>query len=89
MRARTSIRCSARWKRPDRRQLARRRNPADLKAVAVEEIGLGAEPVLVEDGIIERNGGGHVLVVDEKRLCADANYSDRDLLETGWLPPPR
>lgn len=44
---------------------------------------------LVEDGIIERNGGGHVQVVDEKRLCADANYSDRDLLETGWLPPPR
>ena len=44
---------------------------------------------LVEDGIISRNGGGHVQVVDEKRLCADANYSDRDLLETGWLPPPR
>ena len=44
---------------------------------------------LVEDGIIERNGGGHVRILDEQRLCADAAYSDRNQLETGWLPPPR
>lgn len=44
---------------------------------------------LVEDGVIERNGGGHVRLLDEERLCADANYADRTLLETGWLPAPR
>lgn len=44
---------------------------------------------LVEDGIIERNGGGHVRVLNEDRLCADASYSDRSLVETSWLPAPR
>ena len=44
---------------------------------------------LSEDGIIERNGGGHVRVLDEARLCSDAAYSDRTQLDTGWLPPAR
>ena len=44
---------------------------------------------LAEDGIIGRNGGGHIQIVDEARLCADANYSDRELMETSWLPAPR
>jgi CRP/FNR family transcriptional regulator len=41
---------------------------------------------LVEEGIIERNGGGHVRVLDEKRLCADAAYADRSELDTSWIP---
>jgi CRP/FNR family transcriptional regulator, anaerobic regulatory protein len=44
---------------------------------------------LVEDGVIERNGGGYVRVIDEGRLCSDAAYSERTLSETGWLPPAR
>ena len=44
---------------------------------------------LVEDGIIERNGGGHVRILDSDQLCADAAYSDRRLSEIGWLPPAR
>lgn len=44
---------------------------------------------LAEDGVIERNGGNHVRLLDEKRLIADSNYIDRTGLETGWLPPPR
>lgn len=42
---------------------------------------------LAEDGVIERNGGNHVRLLDEKRLIADSNYIDRTGLETGWLPP--
>jgi CRP/FNR family transcriptional regulator len=44
---------------------------------------------LADDGVIERNGGNHVRLLDEKRLVADSNYIDRTGLETGWLPPPR
>ena len=44
---------------------------------------------LVEDGIIERNGGGHVRIRDSDQLCADAAYSERKLSEIGWLPPAR
>ena len=44
---------------------------------------------LVEDGIIERNGGNHVRLLDERRLIADSNYIDRTGLETGWLPAAR
>ncbi|HEV2816364.1 MAG TPA: Crp/Fnr family transcriptional regulator [Allosphingosinicella sp.] len=43
---------------------------------------------LVEDGLIERQGG-QLRVVDEARLCADANYTDRTALDTSWMPPPR
>ena len=44
---------------------------------------------LAEDGIIERNGGNHLRLMDEKRLIADSNYIDRTGLETGWLPAAR
>jgi len=44
---------------------------------------------LAEDGVIERNGGNHVRLLDEKRLIADSNYIDRTGLETGWLPAAR
>lgn len=44
---------------------------------------------LADDGVIERNGGNHVRLLDEKRLIADSNYIDRTGLETGWLPPAR
>ena len=44
---------------------------------------------LAEDGIIERNGGNHLRLLDEKRLIADSNYIDRTGLETGWLPEAR
>jgi CRP-like cAMP-binding protein len=43
---------------------------------------------LVEDGLIERQGS-QLRILDEARLCADANYVDRTVLETGWMPPPR
>ena len=43
---------------------------------------------LVEDGIIERNGG-HIHLRDEARLTAEANFVDRTAIETGWLPAPR
>ena len=43
---------------------------------------------LAEDGIIERSGS-LVRVVDESRLCVEANFLDRINLETGWLPPPK
>ena len=43
---------------------------------------------LAEDGIIERSGS-HVRVLDEERLCVEANFLDRSSLETGWLPAPR
>ena len=44
---------------------------------------------LADDGIIERNGGNHLRLMDEKRLVADSNFIDRTGLETGWLPPAR
>jgi CRP/FNR family transcriptional regulator, anaerobic regulatory protein len=43
---------------------------------------------LVEDGLIERQGS-QLRIRDQARLCADANYVDRTVLETGWMPPPR
>jgi len=55
-----------------------------LTAVHVNRMMRG----LVEDGMIDRNGG-HVRVLDEARLCVEANYVDRTDLETSWLPPPR
>ena len=44
---------------------------------------------LAEDGIIERNGGNQIRLLDEKRLIADSNFIDRTGLETGWLPAAR
>jgi CRP-like cAMP-binding protein len=44
---------------------------------------------LVDDGIIERNGGNQFRLLDEKRLIADSNFIDRTGLETGWLPAAR
>jgi CRP/FNR family transcriptional regulator len=44
---------------------------------------------LVDDGIIARNGGNQLRLLDEKRLIADSNYIDRTGLETGWLPAAR
>jgi CRP/FNR family transcriptional regulator, anaerobic regulatory protein len=56
-----------------------------LTAVHVNRMMRG----LAEDGIIERNGGGKVKVLDDERLCAEASFNDRDRLETAWLPTPR
>jgi CRP-like cAMP-binding protein len=44
---------------------------------------------LADDGIIERNGGNQIRLLDEKRLVGEANYIDRTGLETGWLPEAR
>ncbi|HEV2866985.1 MAG TPA: helix-turn-helix domain-containing protein, partial [Allosphingosinicella sp.] len=55
-----------------------------LTAVHVNRMMRG----LVEDGIIERSGS-HLRVLDEARLCVEANSLDRAALDTGWLPPPR
>jgi CRP-like cAMP-binding protein len=55
-----------------------------LTAVHVNRMMRG----LVEDAIIERSGS-HLRVLDEERLCAEANFLDRAALDTGWLPPPR
>jgi CRP-like cAMP-binding protein len=43
---------------------------------------------LVEDGLIERQGS-RLRILDEARLCAEANFTDRTVLETSWMPPPR
>ncbi len=43
---------------------------------------------LVEDGLIDRNGA-QLRVLDEGRLCVEANYVDRADLETSWLPQPK
>jgi CRP-like cAMP-binding protein len=43
---------------------------------------------LAEDGVIERNGG-HLKVLNEERLCAEANFLDRAGIETSWLPSAR
>ena len=55
-----------------------------LTAVHVNRMMRG----LAEDGLIERVGG-HMKVLDEARLCVEANYVDRSKLETSWLPKPR
>ena len=52
-----------------------------LTAVHVNRMMRG----LAEDGLIERDGG-HLKVLDEDRLCAEASFLDRTGLETGWLP---
>ena len=44
---------------------------------------------LAEDGLIYRNGSQALQVLDEGRLCVEANYIDRHELETSWLPAPR
>jgi CRP-like cAMP-binding protein len=44
---------------------------------------------LVDDGIIGRNGGNQIRLLDEKRLIGDSNYIDRTGMETGWLPAAR
>jgi CRP-like cAMP-binding protein len=44
---------------------------------------------LAEDGIIERNGGSQIRLLDDKRLIADSNYIDRTGIEAGWLPAAR
>jgi len=43
---------------------------------------------LAEEGIIERNGS-QVRIIDEDRICSEANFIDRNQLDTGWLPQPR
>lgn len=43
---------------------------------------------LAEDGLIER-GSGTLCILDEARLCAEANFIDRTGIDTGWLPPAR
>ena len=44
---------------------------------------------LVDDRIIERNGGNQFRLVDERRLVAESNFIDRTGLETSWLPDAR
>ena len=44
---------------------------------------------LADDGIIARNGGNQLRLLDEPRLIADSNFIDRTGLETGWLPEAR
>jgi CRP/FNR family transcriptional regulator, anaerobic regulatory protein len=55
-----------------------------LTAVHVNRMMRG----LALDGLIDRHGG-QLRVLDEGRLCVEANYVDRTDLETSWLPPPR
>ena len=55
-----------------------------LTAVHVNRMMRG----LADDGVIERSGS-QLKVLDEGRLCAEANFLDRHGLETSWLPPPR
>lgn len=43
---------------------------------------------LVQDGIIARSGS-KLELLDERRLVAEANFTDRTGIETSWLPPPR
>jgi CRP/FNR family transcriptional regulator len=43
---------------------------------------------LVGDRLIERHGN-QLRILDEPRLCADANFTDRTVIETSWVPPPR
>jgi len=55
-----------------------------LTAVHVNRMMRG----LAEDGIIERQGQ-QLRVLDEARLCAEANFTDRMGIDTGWLPAAR
>ena len=55
-----------------------------LTAVHVNRMMRG----LAVDGLIDRIGG-QLHILDEKRLCEEANYVDRNALETGWLPQPK
>jgi CRP/FNR family transcriptional regulator, anaerobic regulatory protein len=55
-----------------------------LTAVHVNRMMRG----LAEDGIIERCAGQY-RVLDEARLCVEANFVDRTALETSWLPKAR
>ena len=55
-----------------------------LTAVHVNRMMRG----LAEDGLIDRIGG-QLHILDEARLCVEANFVDRNALETSWLPPPR
>lgn len=55
-----------------------------LTAVHVNRMMRG----LVEDNIIERNGG-QLRLLDEKRLVSESSFVDRTALETGWLPPAK
>ena len=55
-----------------------------LTAVHVNRMMRG----LAEDGLIDRIGG-QLHILDEARLCVEANYVDRNALETSWLPQPR
>ena len=52
-----------------------------LTAVHVNRMMRG----LAVDGLIDRYGG-QLRVLDEGRLCVEANYVDRTELETSWLP---
>jgi CRP-like cAMP-binding protein len=44
---------------------------------------------LADDGIIKRNGGGQIRLLEEARLIEESNFVDRSSLETGWLPPAK
>jgi len=44
---------------------------------------------LVEDGIIEREGGSQLRLLDEARLAGESSFVDRSCLEPGWLPPAK
>jgi CRP/FNR family transcriptional regulator len=44
---------------------------------------------LVEDGIIARNGGSQIRLLDEARLVGESSFVDRSSLDPGWLPPPK
>jgi CRP-like cAMP-binding protein len=55
-----------------------------LTAVHVNRMMRG----LALDGLIDRYAG-QLRVLDEARLCVEANYVDRTDLETSWLPQPR
>jgi len=43
---------------------------------------------LVDEGIIERSGTT-MRLLDERRLAAEANFTNRLEIDTGWLPPAR
>jgi CRP-like cAMP-binding protein len=55
-----------------------------LTAVHVNRMMRG----LAQDGLIDRVSG-QLRVLDEARLCVEANYVDRNELETSWLPAPK
>ena len=55
-----------------------------LTAVHVNRMMRG----LADDGIIERSGN-QLRLLDEARLIAESNFTDRTGIETGWLPAAR